>query len=61
LVKKRPKWSLSMGRRRSGHESQNEAFYDGDPSMIEPFLRSDYGDGVLIPHSPRDDSSRNEH
>jgi hypothetical protein len=44
-----------MGRRRSGHESQNEAFYDGDPSMIEHFLRSDYGDGA------RDDSSRNEH
>jgi hypothetical protein len=49
LAKKRPNLKWSMGRRRSSYE-----VFDGD-------MRTDLGDGVIIPHSQRDEFSRNEY
>jgi hypothetical protein len=61
LVKKRPRWSLSiMGRRRSSYEGGNFP-EDGSMNLIENFLRSDLGDGIMVPHSQRDELSRSEH
>lgn len=64
LVKKRPKWSLSiMGRRRSSYESPGGGFYDEEGAMdlMHSFLRGDLGDAVVVPHSQRDELSRSEH
>lgn len=53
-----------MGRRRNSYENHpGDGFSDQDGSMdlIESFLRGDYGDAVIVPHSQRDELSRSEH